>query len=103
MERLRLSKKIRRISILSPDEGRAVTLYKSKKKKSKRSRELKPLEKAMRRLGKANKVYARTYLKRHKKSNGKKKDGWLRDYQYNIQRAARKHAKTMKVPRLIRL
>lgn len=103
MQRLQLSKKIRRISILSLGEGEASTLYKAKKRKKKRSRALKPLEKAVRRLGKANSSTARLYLKRHKKSTRKKRDGWLRDFSYNIHRAARKHAKTMKVPRLLRI
>jgi len=103
MQPLRLSKKIRRITVLLPEGGRAVTLYKSKGKKRKNSRTLKPVEKALRRLGKANNVYTSTYLKRHKKSSCKKRDGWLRDFNYNLHRAARKHAKVVKIPRSLRV
>ena len=99
MQSFRLSNKIRRIIMLSPEEGRAKTLYKSKRKKRKNSRTLKSVEKAVRSLGKANNAYTSTYLKRHKKSSRKKKDGWLRDFNYNMHRAARKHAKVVKIPR----
>ncbi|MGY8823153.1 MAG: DUF6312 domain-containing protein [Candidatus Latescibacterota bacterium] len=102
MQPLRLNKKIRRIIVLLP-EGRAVTIYKSKGKKRKNSRTLKPVEKALRRLGKANNVYTSTYLKRHKESSRKKRDGWLRDFNYNLHRAARKHAKVVKIPRSLRV
>jgi hypothetical protein len=103
MERLRLSKKVRRITVLSAGESGAVTLYKSKNKDQKISRGLKPLEKAVRRLGKASNIASKVYLKRHKKSSGKKKDGWLRDFNYNVYKAARKHAKAVKMPLLLRL
>lgn len=103
MQPLRLSKKIRRIVILSAGGGEATTLYKAKAKKRKSSRTLKPVEKVVRRLGKANSEYATTYLKRHKKSSRKKRDGWLRDLNYNLHRAARKHAKVVKIPRALRV
>lgn len=103
MERLRLSKKVRRITVLSADDGGAVTLYKSKNKARKSSPGLKPLEQAVRRLSKANSIASKAYLKRHNKSSGKKKDGWLREFNYNTHRAARTHAKAIKVPRLLRL
>ena len=103
MKSLRLSKKIRRIVILSPEDGGATTLYKAKAKKRKNSRTLKPVEKIVRRLGKANNKYTTTYLQRHKKSSRKKRDGWLRDLNYNLHRAARKHAKVVKMPRALRV
>ncbi len=101
---LRLSKKIRRISVFSPDKGQAVTLYKAKKKKKKRvSRTLKPLERAVCRFGKANREYVKVYLRRHDKSRRKKRDGWLRDFSYNSYRAIRKQGKILKIPRWFRL
>lgn len=96
---LRLNKTVRRIIVLAPAEGQAVTVYKGKRRKKKKgSRMMRPLEKATRRLGKATRQSARTYLARHGKSNRKKKDGWLRDINYNVYRAALKHAKTLKIP-----
>lgn len=99
---IRLSKTVRRITVLSPEEGRwqAITIYKKKgKKKRKRSKMLRPLERGARRLAKGNRKIAQTYLKRHNKSTRKKRDGWLRDLGYNVYRANRKGAKTLKIPR----
>ena len=65
MQSFRLSNKIRRIIMLYPEEGRAKTLYKSKRKKKKKfAHFLKSVEKAVRSLGKANNAYTSTYLKK---------------------------------------
>ena len=78
MQSFRLSNKIRRIIMLSPEEEeqRPSTNPKEKKKKFAHS-EVSGKSRAQ--PGKANNAYTSTYLKRHKKSSRKKKDGWLRD------------------------
>jgi hypothetical protein len=96
---MRLSKAIRRIVVLAPNEGETVTVYKGKKRKKKKgSRLWRPLEKTVRRLTKANRKYIGTYRGRHNKSNRKKKNGWLRDFNYNVLRATEKQAKALKIP-----
>ena len=96
---LRLNKAVRRIVVITPEEGRAVTVYKGKsRKKKKGSQIVRPLEKVVRRLGNATRQSARTYLARHDKSNRKKKDGWLREFNYNVYKAAVKQTKTLKIP-----
>jgi len=99
---IRLSKTVRRITVLSPEvEGwQAMTIYKKKRRKKKKGvRVLRPLEKGVRRLARADRTFSDTYLKRHKKSTRKKRDGWLRDLNYNLYHAGRRQAKALKIPR----
>ncbi len=102
---LRLRRKVRRIVVMKVSEAgrwQPMTIYKKKRrKKKKRSRALRPLEKRVRRLARADRKFSGIYLKRHKKSTRKKRDGWLRDINYNIYRASRRRAKTLKIPRLL--
>ncbi len=97
---LRLSKKVRSIVVMAPEQGRwqSTALYKKKRRKRKKgTRLLRPLEKAVRRVSTAGNTYTQTYLKRHKKANRKKRDGWLRRLNYNVYRAARKSQKKLNI------
>lgn len=100
---LRVSSSIRRILVIQPGEGgrwHTETLYEKKRRKKKKgTRLLRPLEKRVRSASKANRKTFETYEKRHKKSNRKKRDGWIRDLNYNVYRAARQRAKTLKIPK----
>lgn len=96
---LRLSKGVRSIVILSPENRKPLSIFKAKKNsKLKRSRGLRALEKTMRRLSKADRARAETYWQRHMKSTRKKRDGWLRDLGYNLYRASRRQAKVLNFP-----
>ncbi len=99
---LRVSKIVRRIVVIHPEqEGKWQTeiLYQKKQRKKKKgTRLLRPLEKKVRIRNKANRLALETYEKRHKKSNQKKRDGWLRDLNYNLYRAAAKRAKVLDMP-----
>ncbi len=104
MDNPRLSRSVRRITVLHKDTSGstvAVTVYKKARKRKKGVKSLRPLERATRRLVKAQGRTADRYLKRHNKSNRKKKDGWIRDYAVNTARANSKGVKALKLRRLL--
>ena len=104
MDATALPNSVRRIVVLSKDPSGAVvpvTLYeKSEEKKKKGMRVFRPLEKAVRRFADATAVYADSYTDRHQDSNRKRRDGWMRDMNINMARAARKGAKRLKINRM---
>ena len=73
------------------------TLILKEKRKRRVSKRWRPLEKAMRRVSLAQSTAADDYLRRHKRSNEKKKNGALRDMGKNMWRAQRKGAKKLKI------
>lgn len=89
MPQLNLSKSILKVSILRAD-GSVDVICRKKRKKKKQSKELKPLEKMSRRMADANLASAKSYASSHRKSNGKKRDGWLRDLPKNMSKASEK-------------
>jgi hypothetical protein len=70
----------------------------SSRKKKKMSRGLRSFERWARRFGRAVNSASDTYLVRHDRSNRKKRDGWLRDYVFNMVRANRKGMKKLRIP-----
>ncbi|MDJ1179191.1 hypothetical protein PJF56_09965 [Roseofilum sp. BLCC_M91] len=88
------------ITVLKSDEdfgGRPDTLYgksskskKRKKKRKKHSKFLSPYEKYVRELAKRQDEATHTYVERHKRSNRKKKDGWLKDFVKNYSKSVSK-------------
>ena len=64
------------------------------------SKLLRPAEKMTRRWAEATRTAADSYLGRHNRSNKKKKDGWMREYSYNIVKAANRGRKRLKLRRL---
>lgn len=104
MEIPRVSKSVRRITVLRPDASgqmEAVTLYRDGGSKKKGTRAFKLVERAARRVATAQSKAAGDYLSRHEKSNRKKKDGWVRDLAVNSMKASRKGTKALKLDRLI--
>ena len=69
--------------------------------KRKGTRLLRPVDRAVRRLARAQEAMAETYLERHERSNEKKRDGWLRDLGNNVYRASRRGQKELKIERLL--
>jgi hypothetical protein len=69
--------------------------------KRKGTRLLRPLDRAVRRMARAQEEAASVYLERHAKSNTKKRDGWLRDLGNNVYRASRRGQKELKLERLL--
>lgn len=82
------------------DDGRragdAITIFKFKRRRKKSSKVMRPLEKGLRRSLKAQSAFTDSYLDRHEKSAGKKRDGWLRDLNYNVLRASAKYARALR-------
>ena len=85
-----LGKSVRRVSIVKSDGSGVITLHRGKKRRKKSSKGLGIFEKAVRRMSKTNLAGAKEYDKRHRKSNRKKRDGWLRDLPKNLNKSSLK-------------
>jgi uncharacterized protein DUF6312 len=107
MDLPRLSKNVRRVTILNHDAATgapmAVTVFKRGRKKKKSSRLLSPAEKVVRMYADVSDTATSTYLRRHKKSNRKRRDGWVRDTPSNLVDAGRKALKQIKPARALGL
>jgi len=90
----RLSKSVRKVTMLQRDELgslRPVVLFKRGRKKKKKSTAMvKPFEQGARTLARASDAATSTYLRRHRKSNRKRRDGWVGDAPTNMVRAGTK-------------
>ena len=85
--------------ILEPAADGTITplvIYKQKRKR-RVSREWRPLEKTLRRVSSAQAAAAEDYLRRHKRSSAKKRNGAVRDLGKNVWRAQRKGRKKLKI------
>ena len=99
MNDIKLGKAVRRVLVIdsAPDgSSHITTVYKTKNKKTKKRR-LKRAEKLLRRLAMAERAASGIYLKRHRRSGTKHKDGALRDFGRNLGKAMRKGAKKAKL------
>ena len=93
MELQVLDRVVRRVTLLrsSPTgETDAIPIYRRKRKKKKNSRKLKDFEGFTKSAFKAKQTQIDTYLDRHRKSNRKRKNGWLKDLPSNLFKANRK-------------
>mgnify|MGYP003574254237 CR=1 FL=1 len=101
------AKSIRRIAVIQDDaQGgtNQVILFNTKKKKKKRQTlGLAEVERVVRRIYQANNDFGSDYLRRHKRSNRKRRDGWIRDLGNNVFRATRKGSKRLRLRRLVRI
>jgi len=104
----KLPKAVKRITVLKSLErptlgggslGRVEV--KRKRKRKKQSKGITRLfERIARRSAKSNAKTAEAYLDRHRRSNKKRRDGWLRDFSYNLMRSRRKGGKSFKFSKL---
>jgi hypothetical protein len=93
MDVLRLGKSIRRITVLQTDSSGAcvpVVVFESRGRKRKGSRQLRPAERMTVACGEAANAATAAYVRRHRRSNRKSRDGWLREMPNNVLRAAGK-------------
>ncbi len=95
---------VRRVVLLAPDGAGGytpVTLFERLKTRKKRSRKLRPIERAVRQIADATATSANSYADRHRRSNVKKRDGWLKDLRVNVKRARKRGAKRIKISRIL--
>jgi Family of unknown function (DUF6312) len=97
---LRLPESVRSVVVIRADNsGRMVstTLHEKETRKKKGTRKLRPVERAITRAAEGAQEFANSYLSRHDKSNEKKKNGWARDFAYNVYKADRAGMKKLKL------
>jgi hypothetical protein len=100
----RLSKSVRRVTAFDRDVTgrlRPVVLFDRRRKKKRQAKGLKPFERIVRSVSNANDTFAGTYARRHRRSNRKRRDGWLRDALVNVAKAANKGGKKLRVSRIL--
>jgi hypothetical protein len=76
-------------------------LFDRKRKKKKQTKGLKPVERLVRTVADANDAFGSSYAKRHRRSNRKRRDGWLRDMVGNFSKAGNKARKELEVSRIL--
>jgi hypothetical protein len=106
MDMPRLSKSVKKITILQRDATGSVSpvvVFNRKRGKKKGTQMLRPIERIVRSLADTSDSATGTYLRRHKKSNRKRKDGWVRDLQGNFIKAGRKGVKEVRPAALLGL
>jgi Family of unknown function (DUF6312) len=78
-----------KVTSINPN-GTTATIYSKKSRKKKRvSKPLRPLERVLRHELKAGEAFSDTLLRKHQRSRGKRRDGWLRDGPSNLMKAQR--------------
>lgn len=105
MDLPRLGKQIKKITVFERDAAgslRPVVVFNRRRSKKKQTRALKPVERFVRTMSDGNDSFASVYARRHRKSNRKNRNGWLRDLPLNLSRAATKGLKEYDVVRLVR-
>jgi hypothetical protein len=87
------------------NSGRKVSVYKFRKQggggKKKQSGLLRIVERAVGEIANGSKAFTTTYADGHRDSNRRKRDGWLRDLNENVYRAARNAKKRIDLPRIL--
>ena len=99
----RMSRSVRRITVLRKDAAGAlapVTIFERRGSKKKGTNALRIFEKGTRYVADAQSRAAASYASRHKKSNQKRRDGWVRDFPVNLLRASNQGRKALKLNRL---
>jgi len=105
MDLPRLSKQIKRITVFERDASgslRPMVVFNRRRRKKKQARALRPIERLVRTMSNGNDSFATSYARRHRKSNRKNRNGWLRDLPLNLSRAATKGLKKYDAVRLVR-
>lgn len=99
---MKLGRGVARITILRSDQtGQSVptVIFKKNRGRKKGSAGLRTLEKMTRHVVSAGNTSSDRYLERHKRSNRKRKNGWLRDLGTNMSRAQSKGMKKLRPSR----
>ena len=86
-----MPRSLKRIVVLE-ERGDAVTpviLYEGPTLRKRSSPALRPIERAVRKMYRAQAAFANSYIERHERSNLREKDGWLKDFGKNMKRSLR--------------
>ena len=70
-------------------------IYKEERRKRKVSKPWRKIEKAVRRLTKAQGAASDEYLERHERANERKKNGWLKKLGTNVQKSVKRGLKKL--------
>lgn len=98
-ETLKLDPAVRSITVLKKDENgdlRRTAVIRNAPRKKKGTKALRPIEKFIRKLGRAQATAVSEYNARHDRSNKKKKNGWLRDLVPNLMKTRKRASKSFK-------
>lgn len=79
------------------DDGTVVKTVLSAPKKRRVSKRYRKVDKALRRMSRANQVTSADFLARHDRSNRKKKNGGLRKLTQNLRKSSRKGLKKLRI------
>lgn len=96
-----IDRAVRRITIVNstPSGGTTTTQLhvgrRRRRRSSRVSRRLRPQERLTRRVMRAISDGARTYLTNHERSNRRRRNGWVRDFNRNIARAEERALDTL--------
>ena len=105
MDMPRLSKSVQRITTFEQDKGtgafKPVVVFQRQGRSKKGKMMFRPIERAVRMVADGADSTARSYRMRHKKSNRKRRDGWIRDMSANMSRAGRKGFKEFNIGRML--
>ena len=96
---LKLDPAVRSLTILKKDENgdfQRTAVYRNAPRKKKGTKALRPVEKFIRKLGRAQATAISEYNARHDRSNKKKKNGWIRDLIPNLMKTRKKASKSFK-------
>ncbi|MGE0415786.1 MAG: hypothetical protein AB7O80_03180 [Acetobacteraceae bacterium] len=101
------SQPIKRVTVLKRDEqGRLVAResYDGERRGKKQTKGLRPVERGVRNLLEFQVRVLDNYLGRHKRSNEKRRDGWLVDMPRNVMQAVKKSKprKLFRISRIVR-
>lgn len=103
MAELNVSSAVQRITVLQPGSSGAlapVTIYKKRSKRKKGTFGVRNVEKVVRRVTRGNRMFLSEYLRRHNKSNRKRRNGWVRNLGNNLARSANSGRKELNLSRL---
>jgi len=94
---------VRRVTVFERDAAgqlHPVTVYSRRGRRKRQTKGLRPFERLARTAAKAGDAFSGTYRRRHRRSNQKRKDGWLRDGVANLARAGDRARKKLDWARL---
>ncbi len=97
-------KDVKEIILLKAGDGDAlapVTVYKVTSKRKKASRGLKIVERLARKNAETQQAFAEEYLKRHARSNTKKRDGWFWALGENMMRSTQRARKKFSFTKIL--